>query len=195
MPLPPNYFVERVLPAVGHAIFDFITTCDATQLRACGTDCRNAVAAHKWHDLRTRIRSRFPAWRACFPRATAANVSGYWREWCDEPNTWVTDADFVHFAGLRELRMNYCERVTDAAFAHLAGIHTLSMNGCDQGTITDAAFVHLAGIHTLNMSFCDQPSITGAGLAHLAGVVKLYVGRCNSGTVKAARQLQPPCAL
>ena len=68
------------------------------------------------------------------------------------PNEWVTDADFVHLAGLRELNMSHCVKVTDAAFVHLRGIHTLNMYWCNQRTITDAAFVHLAGIHTLWMA-------------------------------------------
>ena len=72
MPLPPDYFVARVLPAVGHAIFDFITTRDAAQVRACSVECRDAVAGHKWDDLETPILRDVPAWRACFPRATAA---------------------------------------------------------------------------------------------------------------------------
>ena len=100
MTLPPNYFVEHVLPAVGHAILAFITTADAVQLRSCGTDCRDAVAGHKWHDMGTRICNDVGGWRACFPRATGADIGSR-----GSPNMWVKDADLVHLAGLRELRM------------------------------------------------------------------------------------------
>ena len=54
-----------------------------------------------------------------------------------------------------KLNMSECEQITDAAFVHLAGIDTLDMSYCDQDTITDAAFVNLAGIHTLERSMCD----------------------------------------
>jgi hypothetical protein len=76
MPLPPDFFVERVLPAVGHAILDYITTADAVQLRSCGTDCRDAVAGHRWHDMSTPIYGDVAGWRACFPRATGARLLG-----------------------------------------------------------------------------------------------------------------------
>jgi hypothetical protein len=39
--------------------------------------------------------------------------------------------------------------ITDAAFVHLAGIHTLDMRSCHQATITDACVSHLVGINTL----------------------------------------------
>jgi hypothetical protein len=182
IPLPPDYFVGVVLPAAGHAIFKFITTRDAAQLRACGADCRAAVAAHKWHDMRTHIRRSVAGWRACFPRATAANLSGS----LSAPNRRVRDADFVHFAGLRELDMAWCVHVTDAAFVHLRGIHTLDMWRCHQPTITDAAFAHLAGIHTLNMGWCRQRTITDAAFAHLAGIHTLDMTSCMQHTITDA---------
>ena len=146
-------------PHLGVAVFGYLgdDTVAATALRGTCRELRDAVGAHGWHDTRTRIR-RLGKWRAAFPAATAANVS---REW-DEPLPPLTDADFVHLRGVRELNMSHCKQatITAAAFAHLAGIHTLVMRYCDQETITDAAFAHLRGIHTLNMSGCRQATIT-----------------------------------
>jgi hypothetical protein len=170
MVLPPEYFAHRVLPAAGHAILAFLTTRDAVELRSCGTDCLAAVAAHKWSDADTLIFRDVAGWHTCFPRATAANISGTY----DEPNTWVTDADFVHLAGLRELNMAWCTGVTDAALVHLRGIHELDMQGCAQ--VAGAGFVHLRGIHTLNISCCK--SITDAAFPHLAGIHTLSMGKC-----------------
>jgi hypothetical protein len=118
-------------------------------------------------------------WRAAFPAATAANHS---REWYGPPST-LSDADFVHFRGVRELDMRCCWQtaITDSAFAHLAGIHTLNMSYCSQDTITDGAFAHLAGIHTLSMRYCYQ--ITDGAFAHLAGIHTLNMSWCRQATI------------
>jgi hypothetical protein len=42
----------------------------------------------------------------------------------------VVDADFVHFAGLRELDMAGNLAFTDAAFVHLRGICKLRLRRC-----------------------------------------------------------------
>ena len=73
------------------------------------------------------------------------------------------------------LDMSYCYRVTDAAFVHLAGINTLYMNYCDQETITDAAFDHLVGIYKLNISGCIQETITEAKREFLALSVPVFI--------------------
>jgi hypothetical protein len=88
-------------------------------------------------------------WRAANPMALVANVSGL-RD--------LTDADFVHFRGIRALSMSWCKQptITDAAFVNLRGIHTLDMSNCTQRTITAAAFANLHGIHTLGMAFCPK---------------------------------------
>jgi hypothetical protein len=158
-------------------------TAAATALRGTCRGVRDAVAGHAWHDTRARI--RWPArWRAAFPAATAANVS---REWCG-PLSALTDADFVHFRGVRELDMSCCRQatITDGAFAHLAGIHTLFMGRCSQTTITDGAFAHLAGIHTLNMMGCCQATITDGAFAHLAGIHTLDMRDCWQASITPA---------
>jgi hypothetical protein len=149
------------------------------------------------------------AWRAANPGTQVANLFG---------RIDLTDADFVHLAGIKALDMRYCINpgLTDAAFVHLRGLHTLWMYGCNQATITDAAFAHLRGLHTLNMYRCNQPTITdaafthlcgiqvlnmrvcsqatitGATFAHLRGVRALYVEACSRGTIAAARALGLP---
>ena len=167
-------------------------TRSATALRGTCRGARDAVAAHAWHDTRTRI--RWPArWRAAFPAAMAGNVSSDYRS----PPPMLTNADFVHFRGVRELNMSYCWQatITDAAFAHLRGIHTLNMSGCRQATITDAAFAHLRSIHTLNMRECRQATITDAAFAHLCGIHTLDVRECRQATIAAAVAATTPAAI
>ena len=139
-------------PHLGVAVFEYFgdDTAAATALRGTCRELRDAVGAHGWHDSTTRI--VWPArWRAAFPAATAANVScGY-----DGPPSSLTDADFVHLRGVRELNMSRCKQdtITDAAFVHLGGIHTLEMIDCYQATISEAcrAHLHQAGIPRLRM--------------------------------------------
>ena len=173
---------DSILSHAKGAFLPFFTTMDATVLRALCREFKEAVTEHKWRDKDTRITSRVGSWRACFPAAEAANVSGY----VVRNNGKVTNKDFLHFVGLKSLNMSYCDKVTDAAFVHLKGIHTLNMSGCIQPTITDAAFVHLKGIHTLNMSWCRQITITDAAFAHLNGIHTLDMSKCDQSTITAA---------
>ena len=85
--------------SVGAGVFGFLTTREANALRLVNHECREAVAAARWHDAETRITGSLAAWRACFPGAVAANVGGR-RD--------LRDADFVHLAGVKVLRMWDC---------------------------------------------------------------------------------------
>ena len=116
------------------------------------------------------------AWRAAHPDALVANVRG---------RADLTDADFVHLAGIKALRMSYCTNpgLTDAAFVHLRGLHTLVIGRCNQASITDAAFSHLHGLHTLNMFCCKQSTITDAAFTHLRGIQVLDMQYCNQATI------------
>ena len=151
------------------SVLGFLWQDEVLGLRAASRACREAVAAHEWGDFdkdngkRSHIGGSLAFWRACFPKAVAANI---------RDNKTVTDADFVHLRGLVLLLMNGCnqETITDAAFAHLRGIYSLHMGGCNQSAITDAAFAHLQGIRALNMNNCSQATISDAAFAHLRGI-------------------------
>ena len=126
-----------------------------------------------------RIVGPLAMWRAAHPDALAANVS----ERGD-----LTDADFVHLAGIKALNMGYCTNpgLTDAAFVHLRGLCTLWMDGCYQSSITDAAFAHMHGLHTLSMYDCNQSTITDAAFTHLRGIQVLDIQWCNQATITGA---------
>ena len=168
------------LLCIGHGapLLVFLDTRDATELRRVCHGLRIAVARFPWHDTAPRV-FHVSLWRACFPRATACNISQVRS---------VTDVDFEHLAGIQTLNMSYCHQatITDAAFSHLDGIKTLNMSHCDQTTITDAAFSHLVGIQTLDMSGCSQDTITDGAFSHLAGIQTLVMSHCVQTTITDA---------
>jgi len=161
-----------LLSVASGAIFPFLDTVEATDLRETCSEARDAVADFPWHDVVTRIDGSLYSWRACFPKATAANI---------ECRLDLEDDDFIHLRGVCSLNMARCTqpRITNAAFAHLRGIRTLNMLQCFQTTITDAAFAHLRDIHTLDMSGCDQLTITNAISKHLVGIHTLNICYCR----------------
>ena len=127
-----------------------------------------------------RIVGPLAAWRTANTGALlVANVAG---------RADLTDADFVHLAGIKALDMRWCTNsgLTDAAFMCLRGLHTLWIWGCNQASITDAAFAHLHGLHTLYMFGCTQSTITDAAFKHLRGIQVLQMGRCNQATITGA---------
>jgi len=172
---------DSILSHAKGAFLPFFTTKDAIVLRQLCREFKDAVTEHKWRDEETKIKSRVGSWRACFPAAEAANVSGEYGR--DEK---VTDEDFRHFAGLKSLNMSYCRKVTDAAFVNLKGIHTLNMYDCYQSTITDAAFVYLKGIHKLDMSYCNQSNISDAAFVNLKRIHTLDTRYCSQPTITDA---------
>jgi hypothetical protein len=170
---------KTLLDDVAPALLPFFTTRDACALRLACREFLAAATEHPWEDRRTAIQGSIAAWRACFPRARCANVGRFKFVYGAEVRkARVYNADFVHFAGLRELNMADCTDVTDAAFVHLRGIHSLEMRGCNQ--LTDAAIAHLAGIQRLGVRGCD--GITDAAFAHLRGIQLLNIEFCTQLT-------------
>jgi hypothetical protein len=193
---------KTLLDDAAPALLPFFTTRDACALRLVCREFLAAATEHPWEDRGTAIQGSISAWRACFPRARCANVGRFSVTGAEVRKAPVYDADFVHFAGLRELNMVVC--VTDAAFAHLRGIHSLEMLGCSRLTdaamaylagiqrlgmsgcrrITDAAFVHLRGIQLLNIDCCAQ--LTDAAFVHLRGIKTLFMGNCDQPAITDA---------
>lgn len=138
-----------------NALFGYFTTPEATVLRLVCKDFKAAVAEYPWYDMETFILGNISSWRACFPKARAANVGNY----MFNPGSRkipLKDADFVHFQGITELNMYYQSGVTDKAFKNLMGIKKLNMGGCNTYSISDVAFQYLDGIEELNMFACKQ---------------------------------------
>ena len=167
---------HTILSSCQGTLLDMLDTRAVLPLRAACKDAAAAVAQHPWDDLSTVIQGNLGpallqaapgwapgvqkgAWRACFPRARGACVSG-------RRAAPVVDADFAHLAGLQHLNMSYCRSVTDAAFPLLGGsLRALDMRHCRQAALTDAAFAHLQGLHSLYCDGCSQ--LSDAALAHL----------------------------
>ena len=166
---------ETLLSEVGDVLLSHLSMRDACALRLVCRECHAAVRRHPWEDRETVILGSIAAWRACFPRARCANVVRISFTGGEVRTAPVVDADFVHFEGLRELNMMYCDNVTDAAFVHLRGIHSLEMSGCTR--LTDAALVHLVGIQRLGMFECT--GITDAAFVHLRNIQLLNIMECT----------------
>ena len=178
---------HTLLSCMRSELLPMFSTRSALPLRAVCKELRAAVAEHPWDDLATQVHGPLQDWRACFPRARAANVAHY--NHSSNPfgrRAPLADADFEHLSGLRRLDMSFCTTVTDAAFARLRGIQHLQMKQCSQHALTDAAFAHLAGIQSLVMCGCSQPTITSAAFAHLAGIQSLNMSECSQASITGA---------
>jgi hypothetical protein len=153
-------------------VLGFLSTREASSLRLVCKELRASVTDFKWEDGCSSIRGSLGRWRACFPHARVANVSG---------RADLTDADFVHLRNVNVIFMMSCTGVTDAAFSHLTACRTLDMSHCNQRGISDAAFPHLVNIRTLNMSGCNQATITDAAFASLAELRSLGISQSTFG--------------
>ena len=192
LPFSSSTSAASLVSLAGDALLPFFTATEARTLRLLSRELRAAVAAFPWADTATVIRGDLARWRACFPRARVANVSGR-RD--------LSDADFAHLAGLHTLDMSWCRspRLTDAALALAGpGLRVLNMRHCKQPSITGAAFAHLRSLHTLHMDGCTQ--LGDAALARLVapgdgsgGSLRVLTMRSVKGVTDAG--LQPLRAL
>ena len=141
-----------IVSIVGLVLLPHFTTKEACTLRLVCKDFVKATAEVKWHDLETVVKGDLRSWRACFPKATAANVSG---------RKDLTDSDFEHLAGLRTLDMRCCtmSATSDTGIGHLAGIHTLDMRDClpNPNTISKACLAKLKSMG-LQLLLCTPPT-------------------------------------
>jgi hypothetical protein len=153
-------------------VLGFLTTRDACSLRVVCHELLLATRAFRWADTRTSIRGPVSLWRASFPHARAANVSG---------RADLIDGDFIHLAGVGVVFCMSCVGLTDAAFAHLTSCHTLDMSHCNQSGITNAGFAHLGAVRALNMSGCNQAGITDAAFRFLPELRSLGISQSTFG--------------
>jgi hypothetical protein len=205
-----------LLSACGNALLPFVSTLDARALRATCREGRGVVAAFPfeeagyWSEVdqewkpgtliggRTGVRASvcLRRWRACFPNARGANVSG----------TALTLADARRYlTGMRALDISECPQITGEWFSQaFMGIERLYMNDCygvEDGAfaatrdtlkylvcgncfqLTDAAFPHLGGLETLVMW---NIALSDAAFEHLKGVKTLLMGNCSQETITDA---------
>ena len=203
---------EHAVFATSPVLLSFFSTRDANSLRLTSRLLLEVVTNAAWNDKATLIIvGEVQKWRACFPRALAANygygaprasvyegsldtglrsdddfrylreIQSLFMSWCSS----ITDNAFEYLHGIHTLDMTFCQQstISDKAFKNLRGIHTLDMEGCVQTTITDKAFENLRGIHTLNMSYCNQSTITDKAFENLTGIHTLDMSWCNQTTI------------
>ena len=165
-----------LLSIASNALFPFISTLDARALRACCREARAAVADYpfdqagywseadrEWVSGPLIYRADAPAsvclarWRACFPRAAGANISGCLDVSREDCARWLK--------GLKSIDISSCPQVSDAWFPSFAGLQRLIMSDCAQAALTDAAFAHVKGsLRFLVAGNCAQ--LSDAAFAH-----------------------------
>ena len=191
--------------SVRNALFPLLSTRTACMLRLVCAELRGAVAEFPWEDGETPIKGSLAAWRACLPRARAANVRGSLSVRAHAPlrdedlahlagctqvfmrqSALVTDAGLAHLRGVEVLDIGHCPRITDAGLAHLRGsIRSLVLDG-NLG-LTSAAFEHLVGIWHLSMLGCSQPALGDAAFAPLRGTIRsLNMSMCDQPAITSA---------
>lgn len=157
----------------------FLSTRDASNLRATESSLPTFVASYQWDDLTVPIPfQHMHLWRKCFPLACGAHVVLF-----DLPHPSIPssegpfiaphDSIFERFKGLRRLTLKGAAGyvISDAAFAHLAGIVELTMPGWkDIALLTDAGLEQLSGIRKLDFSDTYSLHLTSNGFRHLSGV-------------------------
>ena len=106
-----------ILSCCAGALLPMLSTGDVLPLRATCKEAAAAIAQHPWEDSETVIRGRVRDWRACFPRARAANLAGKGPGFfgCSLRVIPLADAELVHLAGLRTLNIAGRKELTDAA--------------------------------------------------------------------------------
>jgi len=62
--------------SVGKGLLSFFSTREARALRLVNDEMRAALAGVPWADAKPRIARDLRAWRASFPKARKANISG-----------------------------------------------------------------------------------------------------------------------
>lgn len=67
---------HTILSACSGTLLRLLSTRAVLPLRAACREARSAVARHPFADAATAVRGSLPAWRACFPCATAASCAG-----------------------------------------------------------------------------------------------------------------------
>lgn len=201
--MPP---FTAALPAIAPALLDFIDTRDATQLRLCSVEYRDAVAAHPWADTNTPVLD-MDAWRACFPRARGAAVTGalaHAEAVMAPPAAHSLSLACCTSAGLNEawaarhlggrrlvsLRLPGCELAPDvlAALAG-SGVQEVDLLGCRLRSrhLTEADLAHVASATSLRLARCLGARLGAGAFKALTRLVKLDVTACGGVTDAAFR--------
>ena len=186
----------------GELLFQYFATGEARELRLVCRVLHAAVALFPWIDHRTFVKN-IDLWWQCFPAARVCNVSSSTQLTDEDVGRYfglkrtterlvaliiggqlgLSDAAFVHLAGIRHLGMymgTVNSTISNAAFRHLTGILSLNMNFCNTATIGDAAFAHLNGIRRLFMDYCPQLTLSDAGFNRLSGIETLNMRGCEN---------------
>jgi hypothetical protein len=157
-------------------LLDFMNTREAAGLRACNRVAKAAVARYAWGDLKTRI-IHVRHWRACFPRATKANLSHH-------PS--LAHYEFNYIEKITHLDLSYCESYSflNESFAYLQELRYLDMSHSWQDrtvwaffreAFDDKLFRYLGKLETLKLDGYGVNQFGGEFSKYLPNLKQLYV--------------------
>ena len=167
----------------GLGVFGYLTTRDASAFRTASKRTQSAVRAFVWTDLRTRIAGSVRSWRACFPKATQANLSR---------RTDVRHHEFVHLVGVTSLDFSYneCYSLCNHTFRFLSELRVLNLSNSWQDrsvwaffrdAFNDGLFQHLGKLEILHLDGFLLNKVTGAFAAHLPRLRTLSLHHWTQG--------------
>lgn len=172
----------------GLGIFGYLTTRDATAFRTASKRTQAAVRAFVWSDLRTHIAGSVRSWRACFPKATQANLS--------RRNN-VLHHEFAHLVGVTSLDFSYneCYSLCNDTFRYLSELRVLNLSNSWQDrtvwavfrdAFNDNLFQHLRKLEILHLDGFLLNKFTGDFAAHLPCLRELSLRHWAQGPARRA---------
>jgi len=169
---------------ISATILAWLNTADATHLRQLHPAVLSVVVTVPWRDMGTSVMD-VVRWRAAFPAAVGARVTGRALDWRRQTRAPAVAA----LGGVMHLNLQDCADVSDDLLLRLPpSLRTLNVSNCAYLTAA-ASFAHLTALTSLDCSWtavvsertdglppslqaldiCDveQELRTGASLAHL----------------------------
>lgn len=187
--------MDQVLAALdgehgmGGGVLGYLNTREACPFRTANRCAKAAVRRFAWGDTQTRIAGSMASWRACFPKATKANLSR---------RSNLRHHEFPNLRGVTYLNLSYCEcySICNETFAYLSEVRILNFaNSWQDPTVwavfrdsfNDHLFKHLVNLETLNLDGFRYTKFTGAFAAHLPRLRHLSLRHWTEGPTRVDR--------
>lgn len=187
--------MDRVFAALqgehglGCGVLGYLNTLEAVAWRTAHRAAREAVAEFVWTDTKTRIAGSMGLWRACFPRATKANLS------CRSN---LRHHEFPHLVGVTWLDLSHCDcySICNATFRFLAELRVLNLSYSWQDrtvwaffrdAFNDHLFQHLGKLETLHMDGFLYNKFSGDFAGYLPHLRQLSIRNWTEGPESVSR--------
>ena len=174
---------------LGCGVLGYLNTLEAVPLRTANRAAREAVRDFVWTDPNTRIAGKMGAWRACFPRATKANLSR---------RSKLLHYEFPNLTGVTWLNLSFCEcySICNATFRFLSELRVLNLSHSWQDrtvwavirdSFNDHLFEHLGKLETLILDGFLLNKFSGEFPRYLPRLRSLSVRQWTQGPARVDR--------